>query len=159
MQELHYHSVKLCTSISISRVAHFCITETCDPAKIYYNPPFTSSALNGLTEFLIGDFSQGINSVSAGAVSGGQREQGCAMSGDKPGATGDPAQAMPSPTGSEHGAEPGGHSNEPHQQPQTRQSNQPVPRSIRQTRARGGTGDRTTTWVRPEGKLRDMPIA
>lgn len=88
-----------------------------------------------------------------------REQQGCATTRDEPGAAGDPAQAVPSLTGcsateSEHGAEPGGHSNESHQQPQTKQSNQPVPRSIQQIGATGRTGDRTTAWVHPEGKVR-----
>lgn len=58
--------------------------------------------------------------------------QGCAMAGDKPGAMGHPAQALPSPMGcsstrSERRAEPGGHSNESHRQLQIRQRLQEAP--------------------------------
>lgn len=160
MQELHYHSVKPYTTTSISRVAHFCVTETCDLAKIYYNPPVHfkhSKRFDCISHwgFLTGHkFRLCRSSVRE------QCEQGCAVSGDEPGATGNPAQAVPSPTGcspagSEHGADPGSHCKESHQQPQSRQRNEPVPSSIQQTRAKRRTGDRTTTWVCPEGKVRD----
>lgn len=59
-----------CIQLFLFPGLHIFALETCDPAKIYYNPMFTSSTLNALTEFLIGDFSQAINSVSVGAVSG-----------------------------------------------------------------------------------------
>ena len=130
--------------------------------RFIITPQFTSSTLNGLTEFLIRGFVTGHKFSLCRSSIREQHEQGCATSGDEPGATCDLAQAVPSltgcsPAGSEHGAEPGGHSNESHQQPHPRQNshNQPVPRSTQQTRVRGRTGDRTTTWIRPEGTVRD----
>lgn len=37
-RQASYQSVKLRKNVSVFRVAHFYITEACDPAKIYYNP-------------------------------------------------------------------------------------------------------------------------
>lgn len=79
-----YHSVNLYTTISISWVAFFCIIQTCDPAKIYYNPSVHFKC------------SKWLDWISHWGFLRGYKQSLCMSSGSRavPWGTGDPAQAM-----------------------------------------------------------------